>query len=107
MSQNILIVDDEINSLKVLSTALKREKFSIDTAMSGEDAWDMIQKTHYNLVLSDYKLPGINGEMLLEKIKGYDSQITVILITAFGSIDLAVNAMKKGGLYVSHKADKS
>jgi len=96
MKHTILIVDDEINLLKVLSTALKKEKFSVETAMTGEDALEMIKHSHYDLVLSDYKLPGINGEMLLEKIKGYDPHIPVILITAFGSIDLAVNAMKKG-----------
>ncbi|MEN8263141.1 MAG: sigma-54 dependent transcriptional regulator [Nitrospirota bacterium] len=96
MKHNILIVDDEINALKVLSTALKKEKFIVETAMTGEDALDMIKKTHYSLVLSDYRLPGINGEILLEKIKQYDSETIVILITAYGSIDLAVNAMKKG-----------
>ncbi|GBD95874.1 MAG TPA: sigma-54-dependent Fis family transcriptional regulator [Nitrospirae bacterium] len=96
MKYNILIIEDEINTLKVLSTALKKEKFNIETSLTGEDALEMLRDNRYDLVLTDYKLPGINGETLLEQIKSKDSQIPVILLTAYGTIDLAVNAMKKG-----------
>lgn len=96
MKYNILIVEDEINTLKVLSTALKRQKFNVETSTTGEDAITMIKNNHYDLVLSDYKLPGIDGETLLEKVKSRNPQIIVVLITAHGTIDLAVNAMKKG-----------
>ncbi len=96
MNHTILIVEDEVNTLKVLTTALKHEQFAIETSTTAEDALALIKSGHYDLVLTDYKLPGITGEALLEKIKIKDSHIPVILITAFGSIDLAVNAMKKG-----------
>ncbi len=96
MKYNILLVEDEVNILKVLSTALKKEKFNVESAMTGEDALDMMKNKKFDLVLSDYKLPGMNGETLLEIIMSDDSTIPVILLTAYGTIDLAVNAMKKG-----------
>lgn len=96
MKQSILIVEDEINALKVLSTVLKKEKFNVETSLTGEDALSKLNNTHYDIVVSDFKLPGMNGEDLLEKIKAKDAQIPVILMTAYGTIDLAVNAMKKG-----------
>ena len=96
MKHSILIVEDEVNTLKVLSTALKKEKFNVETTMTGEDALSMIKNNHYDLVVSDYRLPGMSGERLLEKIKSEDARIPVVLLTAYGSIDLAVNAMRKG-----------
>jgi two-component system response regulator HydG/two-component system response regulator AtoC len=96
MKYRILIVEDEINALKVLSAALKKEKFNVETSRTGEDALTLIKNNHYDLVLLDYKLPGIDGETLLEKIKLNSPQIPVILITAYGTIERAVNAMRKG-----------
>lgn len=96
MKYNILIVEDEVNTLKILITALKKENFNIETSVNGEDALKMMKNNHYDLVLTDYKLPGMDGEALLERMKSRDSQIPVILLTAYGTIDLAVNSMKKG-----------
>jgi len=96
MSYNILIVEDEASSLRVLATALRDEEFNVETAMSAEDALEMIRGNNYDLIISDYKLPGMDGEVLLEKIKLKDPHIPVILLTAYGTIDRAVQAMKKG-----------
>jgi DNA-binding NtrC family response regulator len=96
MKRNILLVEDEVNILKVLSTALTKEKFNVETAMTGEDALVMMKGKKFDLILSDYKLPGMNGETLLEKVKSSETSLPVILITAYGTINLAVNAMKKG-----------
>lgn len=96
MSYTILLVEDEVNTLKVLSTALKKEKFNVETAITGEDALAMLKKNHYDLVVTDFRLPGMDGEALLEKIKSENARVSVILLTAYGTIDLAVNAMKKG-----------
>ena len=92
----ILLVDDEINSLKVLSAALTAENILVETAASGEEAYAMFRDESYDLVISDYKMPGMNGEELLEKVKTITPEIPFILLTAFGSIELAVNAMRKG-----------
>jgi two-component system response regulator HydG/two-component system response regulator AtoC len=96
MKHKVLLVDDEINILKVISTALKNEAFQVDTAISGEDALSMIKNGSYNLILSDYKLPGMDGEKLLERVKAKYPGVPFILITAFGTIEQAVKAMKKG-----------
>lgn len=96
MSYTILAVDDEINSLKVLSVALASDKISVDTARSGDEAYSMFKEKHYDLVISDYKMPGMNGEQLLQKVKSKIPEIPFVLLTAYGTIELAVNAMRKG-----------
>lgn len=96
MSYTILAVDDEINSLKVLSVALSSDRIQVDTARSGEEAFAKFKDKHYDLVISDYKMPGISGEQLLEKIKTITPEIPFVLLTAYGTIELAVNAMRKG-----------
>lgn len=96
MSYTILAVDDEINSLKVLSVALASDKIYVETARSGEEAFAKFKGKHYDLVISDFKMPGMNGEQLLEKIKTITPEIPFVLLTAYGTIELAVNAMRKG-----------
>jgi len=96
MAYRILLVDDEINSLKVLAASLKKSKREIDTAQSGEDGLALIKQNKYDLVISDFKMEGMSGEQLLEKTKALSPDIPFILLTAFGTIELAVNAMRKG-----------
>ena len=96
MAYQILIVDDEVNSLKVLAASLKNSKTEVDTARSGEDALELIKKKKYDLVISDFKMGGMSGEQLLEKTKTLSPDVPFILLTAHGTIELAVNAMRKG-----------
>ncbi|MHB8893567.1 MAG: sigma-54-dependent transcriptional regulator [Candidatus Geothermincolia bacterium] len=93
---NILVVDDEKNILTVLSMTLKKEHYEVDTARSAEEATDKFNKNTYDLVITDLKLPGKSGIDLLEYIRSNDSCIPVIMITAFGTIETAIQAMKKG-----------
>jgi len=96
MEHTILIVDDEINTLKVLAAALKSNNTHVETARSGEEALDIIKKNKYSLIVSDFKMGGMSGEDLLEKTKTHDPNLPFILLTAHGTIELAVNAMRKG-----------
>ncbi len=96
MVHNILIVDDEINSLKVLATALASDVLRIETARSGEEALTLLKSKHYDMIISDYKMPGMSGEALLSKAKIMMPEAPFILLTAFGTIELAVNAMRMG-----------
>ncbi len=96
MRYTILAVDDEVNSLKVLSAALSSDRIRVDTARSGEEAFGMFRERQYDLILSDYKMPGMTGEQLLEKIKTISPEIPFVLLTAYGTIELAVNAMRLG-----------
>ncbi len=96
MKQTILIVDDETNSLKVLSATLKKAGFDIETARTAEEAILRFKKDHIDLIISDYRLPGMDGERLLEEAKAKNPSIPFILLTAYGTIERAVNAMRKG-----------
>jgi two-component system response regulator HydG/two-component system response regulator AtoC len=96
MVHTILIVDDEINTLKVLSAALKNNNTQVETARSGEEALELFKKKKYSLVISDFKMGGMSGEDLLKKIKTLYPELPFILLTAHGTIELAVNAMRKG-----------
>lgn len=96
IKRRILLVDDESNSLKVLSAALAGDNIKVETAASGEEAYAMFMAENYDLIISDYKMPGLNGAELLEKVKTVTPEIPFILLSAFGTIELAVNAMRKG-----------
>jgi len=92
---NILIVDDEKNILKVVSMTLK-SLYDVDTARSAEEAIEKFNQNTFDLVISDLKLPGMSGIDLLGYIKTKERDVPVIMITAFGTIENAINAMKKG-----------
>lgn len=92
----ILIVDDEVEFRKVVKTILVAKKYQVDHVSTGEMALAKIKNNKYHLVLTDLVMPEKNGLELLDEIKEYDQSIEVIIVTGYGSIDNAVNAMKKG-----------
>ncbi|MGE5174194.1 MAG: sigma-54-dependent transcriptional regulator [Betaproteobacteria bacterium] len=93
---NILVVDDEKNILKVVATTLGKESYAVDTAWSSEEAIEIFDRDTHDLVITDLKLPGKSGMELLEYVKSRKPDLPVIIITAFGTIENAVEAMKKG-----------
>ena len=93
---SILIVDDEKNILKVVSLTLRDSGYRVDTAPSAEVALEKFNQNRYDLLLTDLKLPGMTGIDLLDRIRYINPDLPVIMITAFGSIENAVAAMKKG-----------
>jgi two-component system NtrC family response regulator len=94
--ENILIVDDEKNYLLVLSAVLEEEGYEVLTALSGLEALETQKSSDVDLVLTDMKMPGMDGIELLERIKAYDPDLPVIMMTAHGTVDKAVEAMQKG-----------
>ncbi len=92
----ILIVDDEPGIRKALSLLLKKEGYDIITESNGISALGVINSTPVDLVISDLKMAPLTGIELLKEIKKIDASIEVIMITAFGTIDSAVTAMKEG-----------
>ncbi|MCB2144836.1 MAG: sigma-54 dependent transcriptional regulator [Deltaproteobacteria bacterium] len=98
MAQNLLIVDDEPDMLSLLKRSLEPELgCQVDTASSGEAALEMIRAADYDLVLADIKMPGISGLEVLDRIKAdRGEEITVVMMTAYGHIEMAVEAMKRG-----------
>lgn len=92
----ILLVDDEANILKVLSAILKKNGYDVHTARTAEEAMDRIGKLALNAVITDFKLPGMNGTELLQRVQDIGLQVPVIMLTAHGTIERAVDAMKRG-----------
>ncbi len=92
----ILVVDDELSIREFLQIMLKREKMLVDTASDGEEALKLLDQKHYDLVISDIKMPKVDGLELLSRVKAKDPNALMLMITAHGSTELAVEAMKKG-----------
>jgi len=93
---SILIVDDEIEYTKILKKILGLEGFNIQTVSSAEDALFKLKLKPYDLVLTDLMMDNMNGIELLERVKAGIPETFVILMTAYATIDNAVEAMKKG-----------
>ncbi|HPO49432.1 MAG TPA: sigma-54 dependent transcriptional regulator [Spirochaetota bacterium] len=93
---NVLIVDDEPSLRFALSELLSGEKYSVFTAASGEETISILENQNIDIAILDYHLPGINGVELLTLIKQNYKWIQVILITAYGSETVAINAIKNG-----------
>jgi two-component system NtrC family response regulator len=94
--ETILIVDDEKNYLRVLSAVLEEEGYEVLTALSGREALEIQETSDLDLTLTDMKMPGMDGIKLLEHIKAKDPDLPVIMMTAHGTVDKAVEAMQKG-----------
>ncbi len=94
--ETILIVDDEKNYPLILGAVLEEEGFEILTANSGHEALEILESSDVDLVLTDMKMPSMDGIELLEKIKAMDPELPVIMMTAYGTVDKAVEAMQKG-----------
>jgi len=94
--ETVLIVDDEKNYPPILSAVLQDEGFETLTAGSGQEALRHLDNADVDLVLTDMKMPGMDGMSLLEQIKQKDPDLPVIMMTAYGTVDKAVEAMHKG-----------
>lgn len=92
----ILIVDDELIMRESLAGWLERDGHSVQTAASGEAALEMLKNTRFDIFLVDIKMEGISGLDVLRKIKESDPDAEVVMITAYGSIPSAIEAMKDG-----------
>jgi two-component system, NtrC family, response regulator AtoC len=93
---HVLIVDDEVNIRRVLAAMLKREGYEVTTAADGEQALAALQKTPVHVVVTDLVMPRMGGMELLRRVTGDFPDVPVIVITAHGSVDSAVAALKAG-----------
>jgi len=94
--ETILVVDDEKNYLLVLSAVLEDEGYEVLTAQGGHEALEIQKSSDLDLILTDMKMPAMDGIQLLENVKALDPDLPVIMMTAHGTIDKAVEAMQKG-----------
>jgi len=93
--ETIMIVDDETNYLVVLEALLGPEGYEIVTSARAYDALETVRDSDLDLVIADMKMPGMNGMELLEECKKIKPELPVIIMTAYGTIETAVEAMKK------------
>ncbi|MGH1520752.1 sigma-54-dependent transcriptional regulator [Chryseobacterium sp. JK1] len=105
MSGNILIIDDEIKLLKLLGMILSQENFNVKEASTARSAMTMLEQYDFDVVLSDVRLPDAFGVELVKSIKSKYPYLEVILMTAFGNITDAVQAMKNGAYDYLVKGD--
>jgi len=95
----ILVVDDEKNTREGLKKFLEARDFDVTTAAGGEEALRQIEKEKPDIVLADLRMPEMDGMTLLEKIEAKYPEISVIVLTAYGTVENAVKAMKQGAFY--------
>ncbi|MBI5676272.1 MAG: sigma-54-dependent Fis family transcriptional regulator [Nitrospirae bacterium] len=96
MSLNILIAEDEEITLKHLKYALESDGYAVTGVNNGIDAFNKLEKEEFDILIADIKMPGMDGITLLGKVKESYPGTDVIIVTGFGSIESAVEAMKKG-----------
>jgi len=94
--ETILIVDDEKNYLTILSAILEDEGFEVLTALGGQEALEIHKTSDLDLILTDMKMPAMDGIELLENLKSVNPDLPVIMMTAHGTVDKAVEAIQKG-----------
>ncbi len=95
-SHNILLVDDEKSILFSLKAALSKEGYAVKTAENPTEALRQIEPGAFQVIISDYNMPSLNGLEFLKRVKQIDPEVVFILMTAFGSEKLAIEAMKEG-----------
>ncbi len=92
----ILVVDDEQNYREVLKMILTAKGYDVDTAGNGQEGLDLLEKGAYDVVISDLKMPVMDGYAMLQQIRQRQYDTEVIILTAFGTIEKAVETMKAG-----------
>jgi DNA-binding NtrC family response regulator len=96
MPNRILIVDDEPFNLDLLEQELAERGYRVERARDGEEALDKLRVSQPDLIFLDYMMPGMNGLEVLKEIRGRKIDVPVVMITAHGTIERAVEAMKEG-----------
>ncbi|MDH4222309.1 MAG: sigma-54 dependent transcriptional regulator [candidate division Zixibacteria bacterium] len=99
----ILVVDDEETQREMLDGFLKREGYSVSVADSGEEALKLSRDKYFELALIDLKMPGMNGIELLTELKKINPEIQTIVMTAYGTMETAIEALRKGAIHYLNK----
>ena len=92
----ILLIDDDKNTVNGLRKILLQDGYDTSCVYTGNEAIGLIDTEHFDIVITDMKLPDISGFSIIEKVKKSDADVPVIMITAFSSLQTAIDAMKKG-----------
>jgi DNA-binding NtrC family response regulator len=105
-TETILLVDDKANNLEVLGALLRQEGYEVRTARSGAEALADARAVPPDVIVTDLRMPGMDGLEFFRAVHGVDAEVPTIFITAFGSVESAVAAMKSGAYdYLSKPLD--
>jgi DNA-binding NtrC family response regulator len=104
--ENILVVDDEVEMLTLLRNYLTREGYDVKTAPSAETALHLIEEQDFDVVLTDLRMRGMDGLGLVREIHQQRPETQVVLMTAFGGLDTAIEAIKAGAYHFVAKPVK-
>lgn len=95
-SKRALVVDDERLTLKIISDILAKEDYEVKTALNCEKALELLQQNEFDVILTDIRMPGRNGLDLLQRIRTYNPDMPVIIMTGFASLETAMKAVQQG-----------
>jgi DNA-binding NtrC family response regulator len=101
--KQVLIVDDDIGTSETLSDILIASGFNTTTVESGKECLEAFKQKHFDVVLMDIKMPGMNGVEAFKKLQEMNSKIKVIMMTAYAVNDLVAEALRDGVFSVAHK----
>ena len=99
----ILVIDDDESLRRVLEYNLAQEGYAVLSAASGEQGLELLKKEGADVVVTDVRMPGMDGLQVMESVRKVDPNIQVIILTAFGTIEMAVEAMKAGAFHYISK----
>ena len=107
VSKRLLVIDDEENMRHMLTNMLIKSGYLVDTASDGADALEMVGRSLYDFILCDLKMPNMSGMEFIEKARDKIDASTVIMMSAYGTINTAIEAMKLGAYDFISKPFKS
>ncbi|RZO54536.1 MAG: sigma-54-dependent Fis family transcriptional regulator, partial [Sandaracinaceae bacterium] len=106
--KQILVADDELNLRRVLEAQLKRDGYDVIAVEDGQQALDALEEHHVDVIISDLRMPKVDGMTLLKQVVRELPDIPVIIITAHGTVDTAVEALKLGAFdYITKPFEQS
>src|SRR5450830_1762761 len=99
VAYRMLLVDDEPNVLKALQRVFRQENYQITTAASAQEALELLNKTPFHLMISDYMMPGMNGAELLKQAKSIKPEMIRIMLTGHADTGAVMGAINEGAVY--------
>ena len=102
-NKHILLVDDEIDTLDVMKAVLETEGYKVYTASDGEKALELLEKEEFHLIITDLRMPNINGLELLKQIHKYSPNLPVLVMTAYSELESAIEIMREGAYHYISK----
>ena len=106
MSEKVLLVDDETDFLEIMAQRMKARGLDVTTAESANKALTIINKKHFDAIVMDFQMPGMDGMEALKAIKNKHPELQIILLTGYATVEKTVEAMKAGASdYLEKPAD--